>query len=59
MDLIQSLKKEGKKSVAQQKAYWHHGSVGMHGALPGAMCVYQMFPFLGLPLRHVLSSRIQ
>lgn len=48
-----------KKHMVRQKAHWHHGSVRMHRALPGAMCVYQMFPFLGLPLRHVLYSRTQ
>lgn len=48
-----------KKHVARQKAHRHHGSGGMHRAFPGGMCVYQMFPFLGLPLRHVASSRIQ
>ena len=42
-----------------QKAHGYHGSVGMHRAFPGAMCVYQMFPLLGLPLRHIPSSNTQ
>lgn len=45
--------------MAQQKARWHHGSVGKYRAQPGAMHVYQMLLFLGLPLRHVSSSKIQ
>lgn len=51
--------KEGVKNMAQQKARWHHGSVGRYGAQPEAICVYQMLLFLGLPLRHVPSSKLQ
>lgn len=46
-----------KKRLAWQHTHWHHGSVGMHRALPRAMCVYQMFSFPRLPLGQAPSSR--
>lgn len=48
-----------KKCLAWQHIHWHHGSVGMHTALPRAMCVYQMFSFPRLPLGQAPSSRTQ